>query len=309
MWSCRAGVVGLGLLIPALVVASGVFEREANGQDATTSPDKDNAAKRAERLEEMDRVAGTIEISSVDNQGKETPAVMSEKPLLRWTDPTREFSDGGLWVWRVSGRPVAAVGIELYAWWSLEFASLSPGVVRGKASEVRWTPQKGVAFKDVPGAPVPAADEAGRLRQMRELATRFVAREYWVGGNGQHYALRLLTRPLDRYADPANGVVDGSLFAFAHGTNPEILLIVEAHRNGDKPPKWSFAAAPLSHAEVALRIGTQDVWTSPSKDAPNNPRPEDPYFDRLTPRLPAGRSRPHQSSLRLDSLRNPGKSE
>jgi hypothetical protein len=248
-----------------LVVAPAAPGRRANGQEAAASDSEVEKVKRAERLEEMDQIAASIRIASIDGRGAEVSAVMSEQPLLRWTDPTREFSDGGLWAWRVSGRPVAVVGIELYFHWSLEFVSLSTGLVKAEESGVHWAPRTGgVAFKEIPEAPAPAADEAGRLRQMRDLAKRFVAREYWVGGNGQHYALRLLPRPVDRYSDPRSGVVDGGLFIFAHGTNPEVLLMVEARRSGDGPARWSFAAAPLSHAEVVLKIGLQDVWTSPS---------------------------------------------
>ncbi|APW59177.1 hypothetical protein [Paludisphaera borealis] len=269
----------------ALIVTAAALGRRANGQEAASPDSAAEKAKRAERLEEMDQIAASIRLASIDGDGSETPAVMSEQPLLRWTDPTREFSDGGLWVWRVSGRPVAVVGIELYFQWSLEFVSLSTGLVKAEESGVRWAPRTGgVEFKEIPDAPAPAADESGRLRQMHQLAKRFAAREYWVGGNGQHYALRLLPHPVDRYSDPGSGVVDGGLFIFAHGTNPEVLMMVEARKSGAGPARWSFAAAPLSHAEVALKIGLQDVWTSPSKDPPHTISAADPYFDVLTPR-------------------------
>jgi len=276
-------------LAAALAFAGGVPGRHANGQDPTPSAKDKDAEERARRLAEMEELAHSLKVVAVDEQGKETPATLAKEPLHRWTDPTRAFSVGSLWAWKVSGRPVAVVGIELYALWSLEFVSLSTGLVRAEDGSIRWAPTKaGVAFSAIPDAPTPAASEAGRLRQMRDLAPRFSGREYW---DKQHYALRLLPHPIDRYSDPASGVVDGALFIYANGTNPEILLMIEARRTGDGPPQWSFAAAPLSHAEVTLKLGERDVWRAPSKDMGQPIRPSDPYYDILTSRRVPARSR------------------
>jgi hypothetical protein len=268
-------------LISTLVAVSiplGALARHASDQDPAQSAREAN--ERAERLEEMKQVVRSFKVVAIDDQGKETPAIIAEEPLHRWTDPTRDFHGGALWVWRASGRPVAVIGVELYASWSLEFVAVSTGRVKAdNHGGVRWTPRKGgVEFHEIPQAPAPAAGEPERLRQMRELTKRFSAREYWIGGNGQHYALRLLPHPIDRYSDPPSGVVDGALFVYANGTNPESLLLIEARRRGNDPPKWSFAAAPFSHAEVSLKLGSRDVWTSPSKDTGQSPTPDDPYY-------------------------------
>jgi hypothetical protein len=265
----------------ALVAAAGASGPAARGQEGTPRPRK-APGQRAERLAEMAAIARAITVVTVDGRGNETPASRSEEPPHTWTDPTREFSDGGMWVWHAGGRPVATVGIERYAWWSLEFVSLSPGLVGGSfaRANVRWRPQKaGVEFSEIAGAPGVAGDKAGRSRQMRALAARFSAREVWAGN--KHFTLRLLPHPIDRYAAPDSGTVDGGLFIFANGTNPEALLLVEARRRGDGPAVWSFAAAPLSHSEITLKRDGAIVWTTPSKDAGPPILPSDPYFDVL----------------------------
>lgn len=280
------GLIGL---TAALVVAGGIPGRFASGQDPAPSAKDTEDEERARRLAETKELAHSLKVVAVDEQGKETPATLVQEPLHRWTDPTRAFSAGSLWAWKVSGRPVAVVGIELYAHWSLEFVSLSTGLVKAEDGSIRWAPTKaGVTFNAIPDAPAPAATEAGRLRQMRDLAPRFSGREYW---DKKYYPLRLLPHPIDRYSDPASGVVDGALFIYANGTNPEILLMIEARRTGDGPPQWSFAAAPLSHAEVILKVGARDVWKSPSKDTGQPIRPSDPYYDLLTPRRVPARNR------------------
>src|SRR5262249_51518819 len=138
---------------------------------------------------------------------------------------------------------------------------------------LRWAPAKGVEFREIPDAPAPATGEAERLRQMRDLAKRFSAREFY-DITSQAYTLRLVPHPIDRYADAASGVVDGAIFAFANGTNPEVLLLIEARRRGDGAPSWSYAAAPLSRAQSTLRLGKQDVWSYPVKEVT---LPGDPY--------------------------------
>jgi hypothetical protein len=245
------------------------------------------AEKRADRRQEMKALVRSFKVVAIDTEGKETPAAASDEPRHSWTDPTRDFHGGALWVWRASGRPVAVLGLELYESWSLEFAAVSPGRIKAENPDVRWTPRPGgITFHEIIDAPKPAASEAERLRQIRDLIKEFTAREHWLNpeGHGPHYALRLLTHPIDRYSDSSSGIVDGAIFVFANGTNPESLVMIEAQRHGDDPPKWSFAAVPFSHAEVTLKLGTRDVWTAPSKDTGKPARPDEPYYDTLVPR-------------------------
>ena len=233
----------------------------------------------------MKEIVQRFRVATIDDRAKSAPATLAPEPLHRWTDPTRPFSGGALWAWRSSGRPVAIIAIELYGAWSLEFVSLSTGRVQAHNGGIHWNPSKGgVGFREVPDSPAPAADEAGRLRQMRDLARAFTASEDWAN---RHHALRLLPHPIDRYADPASGLVDGAIFIYANGTNPEVLLMIEATRHGDGPPKWMYAAAPLSKAELKLKLGPQDVWTCPSKrEGPLSP--DETYYVELTPRRRTG---------------------
>jgi hypothetical protein len=275
-------------VLAALGFASVIPRDRVAAQDpAHPSPEE---LERARRLEEMKEIVLAFQISAIDEKGQRTPATITPEPLHRWTDPTREFSGGALWAWRCSGRPAAIIALELYGKaWSYEFVSLSTGRLTADHGHFHWAPSRaGVAFHEIPDAPAPAADEAGRLRQLKELARRFSAREFW---SGRYYTLRLLPHPIDRYADAASGLVDGAIFTYANGTNPEILFLVEARRQGDARPKWSYAAAPLGRAALYLSLGTQDVWTSPSK-ADVVFKPEDPYFIGLTPRRSSDRNQP-----------------
>lgn len=287
----------------ALVVALADNGQRAGAQ-GPAAPARKQADGRVERLEEMKQIAGTFQASTLAASTR-TPAAMVREPLYRWNDPTREFSDGTLWFWRSDGRPIAVVAIELYPQnpafgpvWALEFTSLSTGPIEVEGGEhfdktyadlyrprpdgtLRWAPRHGgVQFRELAGAPAPADTEAERARQMRELIQRFSAREHF---KSQDYALRLISHPIDRYANSATQILDGQVFLFANGTNPEVLFMIEARRPGAGSPGWWYAAAPLARAEVALILDRKEVWKFKCRDVP---APEDTYFLARKPRRP-----------------------
>ena len=183
--------------------------------------------------------------------------------------------------------PVAIYGLELYGTsWSHEFVSLSTGPLVADDGRVHWAPSKGgVAFRDVTDAPVPAADEAGRLRQMRDLARRFEAR---VLGRAELRAAaapppdRSLRRPDLRAARRVD-------LRVCQRHESRVILLLEARRQGDGPARWWFAAARLSRAELHLKLGPREVWTAPIIDEDLILNPEDTYYTTLTPRRSLGR--------------------
>ena len=266
------------------------------------------AEGRAERLEEMASLLRDIRVTEPAHPGR-GPLPLRPEPLHRWTDPTRELSDGGLWAFGKSGRPVALATMEMYgrdpkasSVWSCELISLAPGPLAaeaggkffipsdrnlpGLAIPLKWAPKKpGIAFEAFPEAPAPAATEAERLRQMKTLSERFSA--YQEGnrpdGSRPRFELRLLPRPAHRYADPAAGLVDGAIFLLVYGTNPELLLFVEARKPAerDRPAAWSFGCARLSTAALSVSLDGRESWTRPHAQEPD---PEETYYFVLTAR-------------------------
>jgi hypothetical protein len=301
---CR--LLGPASLLAMLIAADCGHGRPASAQEL--APLSQEANDRALRLEEMKQIASSFEAATL-LQGARIPAGWVREPLYRWSDPTRRNSDGTLWAWRSAGRPVAVLGIELYpnhpqfgAIWALEFTSLSTGTIEVEGGvhfdvqygdappprpdgKLRWAPAKGgLAFREVPDALAPATTAAERLRQMREMLRRFSAREYY-NVKSQDYVLRLISHPIDRYADQASGLLDGAIFAYANGTNPEAFLVIEARRKDEGPVTWLYAAAPLTRAAPTLELDKKAVWTHPSTDMP---LPHETYFNARRPRTGAG---------------------
>lgn len=240
---------------------------------AAVGQDSNDAAVRREakqRLELMQAVIGEF-VAESDQISSEPRLKFASKPLLRYSDPTRGLEDTTLLldasVWRLgeSGRPTALVTLEIYRspnkpdTLSYEFLSLTPdmfSLTRREMTSVTWE-ATGTDLKltPVPEAPAPAGNETARLRQMRELARRFKVVETLRDGKIE---CRLMTQPIDRYADKEQGIVDGALFVFANATNPEGGIVLESDGK-----KWSYGTFRLSAAATSFAIDGKEVASIP----------------------------------------------
>lgn len=220
-----------------------------------------------------------------DAEAKEPAEVLT---VLRWANNQRGSEDGVTVLYVHGGRPLAAACI--YPWAQRlehDFESLSRStIVARRNGTVIWQPQEsGVKFADIPGAPAPDESRPQRLRQMKALSEKFQATLLgWKRDNSDREELRLLTRPLYRYNPKEGPVIDGAVFAFAMGTDPEVLLLVEAVKDGDKF-KWQYAFARRTSGELEGRLREQVVWQAARFPTQNDPRL--PHFTRGTP-LPPG---------------------
>ena len=198
---------------------------------------------------------------------------MLPEPIFRHTQPVRGDDIGAVWLWvRADGRP-AAVGTVFafsynaggggYRWVSHEFHSLLDqpllALWRGKK---QWAPTKpGLEWKPIPGSPAPADSPARRGRQMTELSGQFQAHE--IDSRGNRWELRLVAKPVYRYGlKKTDAVLDGALFVFCQGTDPEIFLLIEARPTAEGP-RWFYACAAFSDYELHMRHRETEVWTVP----------------------------------------------
>lgn len=222
--------------------------------------------KRSARLDDMRRRAEAIQVSR-RRGGQQAPARLLDKPLLRFNDTARLDLDGTIWAWG-EGRPAAVM--ELYpksdppGRWVYVFSSTSPeplaaNIVAG-GQRWNWSPETaGFVAQPFPEAPPPADRPALRLRQMKELARRLTAHEFWDPDNSR-FELRLLAQPVHRYQDPDAGVTDAAIFLLAHGTNPEVVTIIEAAPDKNSSLRWQCAFIRLGHAEMHVEIDGHEVW-------------------------------------------------
>ncbi len=189
------------------------------------------------------------------------------EPILRWTQPVRGGDDGAVFLWVLDGRP-EVVG-TIFTWrgggprvMQHEVHSLAPtGLDATWRGKPMWHPDRpGLAFKPVPEAPAPATSAPARLRQMQAVAREFSASS--VHEKTGRNELRLMPRALYRYKPTDPGLIDGTLFCFAHGTDPELFLLVEARRDGNMA-EYRHAFARFSDLELHARHKGHDVWDAP----------------------------------------------
>lgn len=186
-------------------------------------------------------------------------------PVLRWDNNTRGSQTGLTALYVGEGRPEAIVCI--YPWEQNlvhEFASLSRGPLTGRRdSTLFWQPQSaGVQFRAIPDAEPPSPSRAARLLQMKSLARRFgTTLVGWRRDDSDRQELRLMPRPLHRYEKSAGEVIDGAVFSFAMGTDPEVVLLIEAVENSGEP-RWEYAFARRTSGELQGRLDGEIVWTA-----------------------------------------------
>lgn len=213
--------------------------------------------------------------------GSPTDVELLANPLLTYGDAARNNEAGTLWAWGKSGRPAAF--LELYRNvgenqpWVHALTLTSPELVRlSSPSGHRWNPQKThFALKDLPKPSDVSDQPAMRLRQMKDISRRFEAHEFWDPNNSR-FELRLLVQPVHRYKDESAKLLDGAVFVLAHGTNPEVLLQIEAHST-QAQPVWKYSLARLGSAELHVLLDGQEVWTEPRTPGIAG-QPVDPYW-------------------------------
>jgi hypothetical protein len=274
----------LPALLSCCVSAAALFQMTSvHFPSAQVLAAEDESAGDQEQVEAKrlnDRIEKSVDWYEVypDADSKE---LLKPQPVLRWRNVARGQAGEAMMVfWAWHGRPVAMASI--YPWQGMlhhEFSSLSRGatlVARDRDSIV-WSPNApGIEFKDVPEAPEPADTPAARLRQMRSLAERFNATMTgWKGDNSDREELRLLPRPLFRYdLKDAQSVhatlVDGAAYAFAMGTDPEAVLLLEAIASGG-PARWQYGLARATSGGLEARLDGKAVWAA-EKYPPNRGR-------------------------------------
>jgi hypothetical protein len=226
----------------------------------------DNANKR--KLAVMRKLAEAIHVKTGEGEASNQAKLIPE-PLFRFSDQARLLPDGSVWGWGTAGRPVMMVEFRTYdrtpGEWGYDLTATSDVQFSADVTgHGRWAPRKS-DFKLLPAGDIapPVTTEAARLRQMKQLARSLNASELW---KGQRSELRLLPTEVHRYSDAASGIVDGAVFIFVVGSNPEAILLVEAHQadgGSAAAGSWKYGLARMSAAEMTFRLGDSEVWKVP----------------------------------------------
>jgi hypothetical protein len=195
-------------------------------------------------------------------------------PVLLWSQPVRGGDDGAVFLW-LKDRSPAVIG-TVFCWPMAdgtrvvvnEFHNLIPEpLTASRLESTAWTPEAGPDLTAFQNAPAPANTAVQRRLQLRKLAERFRGEN--VDDSAQKsLELRLLPQPLYRFdlsegrvKSPAEGdVLDGALFTLAAGTDPEILILIEAIRTGNAD-EWQWSLARFSDRPLKAWLDDEEVFS------------------------------------------------
>ena len=214
------------------------------------------------------------------------------KIVFRYTNRPRGTAYGFSAMWAdEAGRPVILGGVfpagRNLIRHSLEYVSRDPGLVVQRDGRVVWKPTKDqvLRFKPVPGAATPAESKTRRRLQLKNLASEFSAEMLgFQAGDSDRQVLRLLTTPVHHYGQPDGDVIEGAIFLFVLGTDPECGLLLEAAKHKDQY-RWEYALVRRTSGALQVTHKDKVVWQKPKGYASTR----DPSKDHvtLTKELPA----------------------
>lgn len=198
----------------------------------------------------------TLPVAAEGSRPKATPV---ELPLIRYSDEEHRIPDATLWAWTHNNRPVAFQKVEGNNWgggrqWTICFASLSEELitVTWPNSRTHAMTKPGLQFRPITDAEAPASNPRLRSNQMRTLKERFTARLGNSDGSSRAVS-RTLPKPLLEYTDPATKLPIGAVFGMtASGTNPNVLLVIEARPAPDGQLRWEYAHARMTGSSMEL---------------------------------------------------------
>jgi hypothetical protein len=231
---------------------------------ATAAADEERAKKRLEFMFQAIKKY-RVEVGEDEHLVSE----LHDKPLLRWNNAVSDTQDAIAAVFSRGGRPDVLLQFHIVRedFVIHEFSKITTAPLTIKRGNgVIWKPaETWIKFGNLSGAPQPAKTAALRIAQMRKQAERFdVTDEFVVDQVPTRNHLRLLAQPIFRYSDAEKGgdIVDGAVFSFALGTDPEANLLVEIHKDGDKKA-WRYALAPMTIYALEGKLDDAIVWTKP----------------------------------------------
>jgi len=255
------------------------------------------------RRQFMIQACNTFEMRIGDGE-QSAIAKMVPEPVQRWDNTIATVIDGVITVYTRRSRPdvVAQFHIHQNRFVVNEFARICDEPLHmSRHGRTVWNPaEKWSEFKPLPNAPSDAGKTPElRLVQMRRQAERFSIRDERDGKVETATTLRLMPQPVYRYQDEED-LIDGAMFLFVSGVDPQAVLLVELRKLPKEKPSWHYVLAPVTIYELTASLDSAVVWQKPRVNqfaainfpyfaGPYRPDPGDLDLGDLMPSGPAAR--------------------
>jgi hypothetical protein len=256
----------LWIVLAAATAGAALLRADDGTEKKEAAASKAEKQRRAAYVGTMQAMTREFKVIRLTDNG-EVECDMVKESVLNWADHSRHpdlIIPGTTWIWHHNGRP-QVIGeiygrIDLDGQWFLFACTLSSNRLKFSDGANMWTPTTSYYDpKEIPNAPAVAKTKLARTFQMNKLASRFDAHQFWEG----RFQLRLLPHSIHRYEDTDAGIIDGAVYALVHGTNPEVILLIEAHVTDDGPVCWMVGFGSLAGARCVVRLDGAEFWTCP----------------------------------------------
>lgn len=196
------------------------------------------------------------------------------EPVLVYHNPVSGTKIGILALFTRNGRPDVMAQFSFSAPQSVfnEFHNLcGDKVVLQRGTQTVWTPpETSTKWQTLETVEKPAATPQLRLVQMRRLAEKFTVEDNFGWDKKELNQLRLLTTPVHRYGQADEEVIDGAVFIYALGTDPEALLMLECAK-GESGLHWRYGFGPMSIYALKAKLDETVVWEIPERKVFGHP--------------------------------------
>lgn len=206
-------------------------------------------------------------------------------PILKWTNPTVGRVYGNVYV--ITHKDVPQAIVCPYKWFApyqsldMECLSVTSQTIEGVRNQnVVWSAKSsGLEWKPVPGDPPVGKMPLERQRQMKKLSEDFTAEMFdtRVNVGGEDQQLRPMTQPVYRYESPSKGVLEGGIFAYVVGTDPELFLLLQATETDGKR-QWQYGLARMSMDRMRMKHQQNEVWHADKLTIETLRNMKQPYF-------------------------------
>ncbi len=260
------------------LVAGSISMLQVHADDAASKREQ----QREMRLEYLTQKADGFEMSVVGQQ--DVTLTLEERPVLRYTNPVRNFfTDGVVFLWKRDSEPavLGALSVRGNGKVFCEFASLTSRPLHCDLGLRRtWTPEKRTHV-DVPlKVRVPVANDARRQNlAMRQLVRRFSVWMYEVDDPEKKKELRLLSNPLVQWSDASSGS-SAMCFGFAETNDPEALILLRYTPISEaEGGSWTYTLSRMTSRPLVFELDRQTIhevkayWENPQSD-------KDSYLER-----------------------------
>jgi len=244
--------------------------------EESATPDRAERAK-AESLQRM--LARTRQmIVRIQAGSEERRPELVEAPLIHYADQVRNLPESTLWVWQQQGLPVLFCKVEQIrdaraSWQYCCVPATTEKIDVEWQRQFRWRSREAL-FKWVPvaDAPEPHDKAPTRLMQMKAIVRGFGGETEQTPVKSRQ-KMRLLASPLHRFAAPEQNVLDGAVFGLtSNGTNPDVLLVVEALGKEESNARWRYAVVGMTGDAVEVVLKDKTVWKKQYTDGPGDHR-------------------------------------